>query len=76
VDETQNVSVCGGETVEPITDNGHPHREARCASQMAPYSFYTALLLTRAHRVVVHFIGNRVLFGTAPSVLSPTQATV
>ena len=40
-----------------------------CVSQMAPYSLFSALLLTRAHwalvkRSALHYIGNRVPFVT------------
>ena len=34
-----------------------------CRWQMAPYSLSSALLLTRAHMLVVHYIGKRVPFG-------------
>ena len=43
---------------------GFPSTQTQGPSQSPPYSLCSALLLTRAHRAVVHYIGKRVQFGT------------
>ena len=44
-------------------------------SQMSSYSLHSALLLTRAHRLVVHYVGNRLRFGTHTTTVLPVGTT-
>lgn len=45
-----------------------------CAFQITPYILYSAILLTTPHRV--HYIGNRVPFGTQMVFVLETKSTL
>jgi hypothetical protein len=53
----------------PVELSGLVFLASRVASQMAPYSLYSALLLNKAWSNVEHDIGNKVPFGMQPPSL-------